>query len=319
MVCVICNAQEAGSWPAIEKFVRAQKPVENSADLKQFTSSVIHRYQDTLSRIKAIYVWLTENIMYDENDNRGKNIKIDSALKYKAAICAGYTNLFILLCDEIGVQAKEISGYATGNMYGVMTDEKFKINHAWTAVWLNGKWNLIDPTWASGYTLDGEKKFIKQRNDWYFFAAPERFSRDHYPKDASWQLLKDTVSWDAFKRLPVFSLGAQEDSITAYLPGQYIIQSRVGDSILFSFTTKKHLSRILVKSKTRTISLVDYLDRKADTYSYHFRVPFEGVYDLSITLFDLPSEKINHDQTFEFKVDFVYQVNASGNKQTNKM
>ncbi|WP_153800349.1 transglutaminase domain-containing protein [Foetidibacter luteolus] len=303
------KAQPPAEWWQVEQFVRMQPPIQNSKDLKLLTLAVNHRFADTLSRLKAVYVWLTANMAYDEKDSRGKNINIDSALKYKTAICAGYTNLFEQLCEGIGVKAIEIPGYGSSTVHAIPQSEKFTVNHAWNAVWLGGRWQLIDATWASGYTQEGEQTFIKRRNDWYFLTDPEKMIRDHYPKQSAWQLLKDTLSWEAFKLLPVFSLGAQEDSITAYGPSGDTIYAKQGDVIHFWFNTRKRLNKIIFKSKEKNISVVADLTSTTSGYSYDFKVPHTGIYDLSIILTDFTLQTVQPGKQYGFLIDFMYRLN----------
>src|SRR5690349_16424800 len=149
---------------AAEQFIQAQKiEVNSSGDLDVLAQKIIAQYPDSLSRVEAAYLWVANNITYNEAGNGPQHYasNIDSVLKYKTTVCAGYVNVFVMLCEKLGITAKEISGYGkTGTQ--VSPNDKFTTNHAWAAVWLGGKWNLTDVTWGSGYTLEGTHIFTRK-------------------------------------------------------------------------------------------------------------------------------------------------------------
>ncbi len=235
---------------------------------------------------------------------------IDSVLKYKSTICAGYVNVFSALCNREGIVCKEISGFGrTGTQPFV--NSNFTINHAWAAVWLNGKWNLTDPTWGSGYTLEGTKQFIAATNDYYFFTEPQTFILDHYPKQSEWQLLKDTVSWQQFINYPGVCLGAKENEVSGYQPAQSLIQTTVGSKIRFAFTTKKPLQSIILLSKQKGFQEKAILQKNNDVYSYTYTIPAPGQYDLQI---DLNEYDITKPGTYFSLIDFVYFIDATAKK-----
>ena len=245
------------SLPNIERFITLQRIQINSAkDLDTLAGIITIKYPDSLSRVKAAYVWVAKNITYTEEGNSGKlqhtATNIDSVLKYKSTICAGYVNVFCLLCNKVGVVCQQIDGFGrTGTQ--PLIDAHFLVNHAWAAVWLNDKWNLTDPTWGSGYTLEGTATFISATNDWYFFTEPATFILDHYPKKAGWQLLKDTVSWEAFMNYPGVCLGAKEDEVSTCLPAQSRIRAAAGSQVQFSFTSKKTVAKHYIIKQTKRL------------------------------------------------------------------
>ena len=66
-------------------------------------------------------------------------------------------------------------------------------DHAWNAVKINGKWKLLDVTWAAGI-VDDKKGFVKLFNDAYFFPAPEKFFLNHFPDDPKWLMADKTAT-----------------------------------------------------------------------------------------------------------------------------
>ena len=308
------NAQ-ASSLKEIERFLNSQPiSVSSSKDLDTLAHLINQNYPDSLSRIKAAYVWTAKNISYTEENNAGKlqhtATNIDSVLKYKSTICAGYVNVFSTLCNKERIVCKEISGFGrTGTQPFV--DGRFTVNHAWAAVWLNGKWNLTDPTWGSGYTLEGTKQFIAATNDYYFFTEPQTFILDHYPKQGEWQLLKDTVSWQQFINYPGVCLGAKENEVSSCSPSQLTIHAAAGSRVQFSFTSKKPLQSIILLSKQKGFQEKGMLQKNNDVYSYTYTIPTAGKYDLQI---DLNEFDITKPGTYSSLIDFVYFVDATAKK-----
>ncbi|WP_170971147.1 transglutaminase domain-containing protein [Ilyomonas limi] len=300
-----------------EQFIQAQKiEVSSSKDLDVLAQKIITQYPDSLSRVKAAYLWVAKNITYNEEGNGPQHYasNIDSVLKYKTTVCAGYVNVFVMLCERLGITAKEVDGYGkTGTQ--VLPNDKFTSNHSWAAVWLNGKWNLTDVTWGSGYTLEGTHTFTRKSNGWYFFTEPEVFILDHYPKKGQWQLLKDTVSWDDFISYANIGLGAKENDISSYAPMQAVIHSAVGKQVVFSFTTKKDLSTILLTSKQKGFQELGTLAKRGDTYYYSYKIPYDGQYDLQIDLSDVDRTKPGN---YSSMVDFSYFVVATANREEVK-
>lgn len=302
-------AQNA-DWKEIGQFIHSSKFEINTAkDLDSLATEISNRYTDSLSRLKAAYVWVTENISYNvEGSEQPRFVSsIDSVLKYKTAICSGYVNVFALLCKKLGITCKEVGGYGRSGTQPFLLDQRFAEDHSWAAVWLNGKWNLIDVTWGSGFTLEGTSTFIKRTNEWFFFTDPTKFIWDHYPRDPQWQLLNDTVTWEAFKTYPEVSLGARENLIQRFSPVKSVIHTQAGNKIEFSFTTNKVLSGILLISKDKNFTERGSLNKRGNTYYYTFKIPYAGTYDLRIDLYNLEPGASAISNSL---IDFVYFIDA---------
>ena len=82
-----------------------------------------------------------------------------------------------------------IVGYAKGSGYSIFTPPES--NHEWNAVEINGKWCLIDTTWAAGTT-----------SEYYLCTPPECFVRDHLPySNESLQFLKSPITLTKFHEI----------------------------------------------------------------------------------------------------------------------
>ena len=197
-------------------------------------------YKTDIEKVRAIFRWITENIAYDTkgyHDTAGiykglfhpeisqdravvdkdyNNRIVNKVLAEKKAICDGYSRLFKTLCDYTNLKTEIITGYIRwwDDPIGVLT----KREHAWNAAFLNNKWYLLDPTWASGTCNTEVTEFKKSYNDFYFMTDPVEFFNDHYPEDSKWSLLPNTPSLEQFYNYPFFHSDLYKFKITSVKP-----------------------------------------------------------------------------------------------------
>ena len=86
-----------------------------------------------------------------------------------------------------GILCIKIPGIVHGNreMSNLSTD---KPNHKWNAVFLAGRWRLVDCTWGAGYVREQTGCFYQEIRHHYIFTYPRDFIRDHFPLRSEWQL-----------------------------------------------------------------------------------------------------------------------------------
>ena len=68
-------------------------------------------FSSDTSRLRAIYVWVTNNINYDIAKVRARNANIpgvrqpvEDVLKTRNAVCQGYADLFVELCNGLNIR-----------------------------------------------------------------------------------------------------------------------------------------------------------------------------------------------------------------------
>ena len=96
-----------------------------------------------------------------------------------------------------------IRGFAKGSDY--TPGMKFSAGdgrHSWNAAHVNGQWRLIDCHWASR-RLVGKKvtteNLHQEMDEYYYMPDPRQLIFTHLPDESEWQLLKRTLSKDAFE------------------------------------------------------------------------------------------------------------------------
>jgi hypothetical protein len=176
-----------------------------ATSVKSLAKSLIARYKTGTEKVRAIYVWVTHNVKYDMrllSENSGLTIEQkkrkqqpERILKSKRAVCEGYTNLFVALCEEAGLPCHFVTGY-TKNVDGQINPT----THAWNVVKVDGAWHLVDATWGAGGFEEGKRKYVKNMDEAFFLAKPEDFIQDHFPVDPLFQMLEVPVSLEEFSK-----------------------------------------------------------------------------------------------------------------------
>ncbi|MEO5591883.1 MAG: transglutaminase domain-containing protein [Chitinophagaceae bacterium] len=168
---------------------------------------------------RAAFIWTASNIKYDIENMFAINFyesteeKILKALKTRKGICENYAAVFNDICLKAGIKSFVIEGYTKQNGF---TDY---IPHVWCAALIDSNWRMFDPTWGSGYVLNG--KFFRKINNAYCNIDPAVLIKSHMPFDFLWQFLYYPVTNQDFyegkiiqnKSRPYFNF---PDSIRAF-------------------------------------------------------------------------------------------------------
>ena len=240
-------------------------------------------YKTQIEKVRSIFKWITENIEYDivgyhnidsiyfglfrptispidsivQKDYNERIV--EKVLKEKKAICDGYSRLFKTLCDKANIQSVIVSGYIRwySDPIGAVTDR----GHAWNAVFINNKWQLLDPTWASGHVDSEVKKFSKKYNDFYFLTPPIQFFNDHYPSDPKWGLISNLPNRKIFYYYPFLYQDFYKSHIISYKPTNGLIE--------LTIVNKKVRIELETGDEEKTLYIIEY-PSKTDTTNSSF-------------------------------------------------
>jgi hypothetical protein len=154
------------------------------------------------ARAARIYEWIGRNVAYDAPGyiaGRLGSMSAEAVWQRRAAVCEGFVTLFRRMAGEVGLRTEIVAGYAKGFDY--RPGQRVRdTNHAWIALWLAGRWRLIDPTWAAGFVVNGE---FRPHFSWsYFLTPPEALLLSHLPDDDRWQLVERRMRRREFERMP---------------------------------------------------------------------------------------------------------------------
>lgn len=176
----------------------ARKLGDKPPSLERLAKALTAPYKDDLSKVRSIYTWITQYISYDYDvlNERIKKAKNNTeVIRRKRGICADYSSLFEELCSKAGIEALYITGYAKGAGYekGEFVRDNGKANHAWNVVKIEGKWYLIECTWAAS---------LKRFRNFYFLANPLHLIYTHCPEFSEHQFFSETIDLQTFENLP---------------------------------------------------------------------------------------------------------------------
>ena len=235
---------------------------------------LIAPYKSDDEKVRSIFYWITQHIDYDVAEYKHplfeykeiiyrstadslrqmkmqKKEYAEAVINKRMGICEGYALLFKLLCEQANIKAEVIRGCARSGID--MIGEPVKENHAWNAVWLNGKWRLLDACWATG-TMEGDNTtFTRKYNEYYYLTPPELFMLNHYPTDSSWILARQPATPGDFSNFPHICFDKTNRRIAGFEPEKGTVQANVGDSVIFSL----NLGTAEIKEEKRTCRVIE--------------------------------------------------------------
>jgi hypothetical protein len=170
--------------------------------LDQLVHYLVSWTDDNYLKIKSIHDWIVCNIPYDiaaYNNGEIKNQLPYITLRFRTAVCGGYSTLFNYMARQASFECEYVSGYTKGrSKYAIQPMGQF-VRHAWNCIKINDIWYLIDTTWDAGY-VDGNRFIFAYTTD-FFLTDPTIFIRRHYPQAPGFLLLDNYVSIDDFRNI----------------------------------------------------------------------------------------------------------------------
>ncbi|WP_422362177.1 transglutaminase domain-containing protein [Reichenbachiella sp.] len=245
---------------------------------------VEHQYEEKEDIAKFFYYWMASNISYNQNEANGvidssTSSQIKTPLEVfdsKTAVCSGYSSLYKLFLNEFDIECEVVNGYAKRKQ-GVIDRSGMLVNHSWNAVQLDGKWFLVDPTWASPI---GDEPTI---SEYYFKTPPTLFLFNHFPEIPYWQLNDNPLSIEEFKSLPEVNASYFELGFDDILPKFEVYDDR------FRLT-------IGASSQWKPVLLKSSLGKKYEPLRYR-RKRKKGTFEFDFSLDEINSNVVRLDAT----------------------
>ena len=281
---LIGNSQN--EFQEIDDYVRSNK--FKTKDFAMFTQEVTKKSETELEKVRAIFVWITDNIKYNDKfmDDKPRRISADSeeeledafrevskenlqrTLQKKKGVCEDYAQLFQEMCTVAGVESEFVVGHDRQHKSRVGKLPK-RNKHAWNAVKIEGKWYLLDVTWASGYVNNG--KYKKKFREGYFLVEPDAMIKSHLPKEEKFQFLSTPISKEKFSEIPVIHYGYHKFKVIEHIPQQAVIPAS-SESVQFKIQIEHEdlLERFftLTGSKLKPIEV----EKEGDYYTFNMNV-----------------------------------------------
>ncbi|NWI91831.1 KY peptidase, partial [Pitta sordida] len=198
------------------------------SSVEELVQALLKQARTDLEKVRAIWMWICHHIEYDIVGYHNKSQRViqpEDVLQMGKSVCEGYAKLFEQMCSVAGIQCQRLSGHAKG--YGYKTGQTFTgdSDHAWNAVFLEGRWHLLDSTWGSGSVDDAFTKFTYRYNEFYFLTHPALFINSHFPDNSNWQLLKNTLTLKEFENKMLHKSRFYTTGLLAIQPDTPIIQT----------------------------------------------------------------------------------------------
>ncbi|XP_030432254.1 kyphoscoliosis peptidase isoform X5 [Gopherus evgoodei] len=204
--------------------------VKNS--IEELVKALLREARNDLEKVRAIWMWICHHIEYDVAGfhNKGqRSCEPKDVLHTGKSVCEGYAGLFQQMCSVAGVRCMKLSGYSKGYSYRRGQSFTGDSDHAWNAVYLDGRWHLLDSTWGSGSVNDSCSKFTFQYKEFYFLTHPALFINNHFPDNSNWQLLKPALTLKEFESNMLYNSQFYILGMLATHPETPIIQTAAGN------------------------------------------------------------------------------------------
>ena len=300
-------AQE--DFSEIDKHAVAAQAGDESS-ISTLADYLISPAKNDLEKVRAIYSWITANIAYDvvalETGDYGKQ-SVQEVLKSRKGVCSEYSALFEALAKQAGLEAATIIGFSKGPGFGSDTVAPDP-DHAWSAVKVDGKWKLMDCTWASGY-VDGNNKFVRKAFDHYFLTPPDQFIYDHYPEDTKWQLTDKNISRKEFENLVYLRPGFFRNQLKIVSNDKRDITSDGSVDLTFGGPNDAQLNAEVSRGRDRDASCQTFVQKENDSLKVSTIIPKAGKYTLR-----LYAKRGEEGNRFEWAADYSVNVTTSGAK-----
>lgn len=181
-------------------------PPEQTETVESLAAYLLLDARSDLEKARAIYVWLTHEIQYDERAYNTRDIgpqDAETVLRTRHAVCEGFSSLFFALGKEMGLQVAKVHGYAKGYGY----DENTLIrntDHAWNIVRIDGEWRIFDATWGQGYGENngGRLKITKRFDETWFNVDPYTAIFSHLPEQEECAFVRPVPTLRQYEQLP---------------------------------------------------------------------------------------------------------------------
>lgn len=142
------------------KFLKLEEQDAINKATQEFLGKYINDKMSEYEKEQAIINYMIEHISYGDSANHSGDIY--GGLILGKVVCGGYADTFAWLANAAGLNVLTVQGKAYG-------DPKYRPEHAWNLVQLDGKWYQVDVTFEDGSGAKGR----------YINITDEEMGKDH--------------------------------------------------------------------------------------------------------------------------------------------
>ena len=166
-------------------------------DYRSISMQITEGLSKKNEQAKAIYLYLCNNIAYDTSYQIRD---ADECWRQKKGVCQAFADLYIKLCQPLGIKCILVTGFA--KTYEHIPGTPFE-RHAYVMVEGDtpNRYFFVDATWGSGTVNNGTFKRSDPNLTW-FHTSPVWMAFSHFPYETKHQMLKKPLSFEEFQKLP---------------------------------------------------------------------------------------------------------------------
>jgi len=193
------------SFEEIDKYALSC-PADAQRDVQSLAAYLQRNAHSDIEKARAIYIWITNNINYDDNGfNSGiyPDNSAQAVLNSRKAVCDGFSNLYLALGQAMGLTIAKVGGYSKG--YGYYDGMKFKkADHAWNVIKISGRWRIFDATWGHGSAdnVNGKLVSTKRCSNYWFNVDPYEAIFTHLPQNTNMEYILPGIDLKTFEAIP---------------------------------------------------------------------------------------------------------------------
>jgi len=217
-------------------------------------------------KARAAFHWIALHVTYDKDTTRAHNAYAQSAegvLKNRVAVCEGFTQIFNDLVTRMGIKSERYGGWSGNSELAKNAD------HAWSAIYLESKWQLVDMTFGD------------------FLTPPEEFRLNHFPDEARMQLVEPPMTKEEWANSvkPQHAFFANGFKLNLLSDKQLVLRTNAIKTLTLTgppdVSLGADLYEILPRGETK-IWTGAFVTRRGPVYEVSFWAPHGGSYWLKI-------------------------------------
>lgn len=262
LLLFISTASFSQNFDAVDAKVLNYPRFNNVEDL---ANKIEKDFKSDADKARAAFFWLAKNIRYNlkeyysprkrsyrfkfsSEEERLQKIQaindsfIAATFKNKMGVCEEYAQSFKKICDLLHIEAAVIKGNVRSDAREIGTISN-TTNHAWNAVKIDEKWQILDATWAAGYEYNG--KWIRKFNEYFYNIPTGKIFKTHYPKEAIWVLRFGRMSLEEFYKQPIYTNTFLALEAELLAPKTGIINLKKTENIVLEFKDLDTSSQII--------------------------------------------------------------------------
>jgi hypothetical protein len=183
---------------------RFNNKIEAMAFLKSEAAKICSEDDSDFEKIEKINKYICDKVDYDYSE---KNGGLTAFVNEDKVICSGFAEAFAYLLDCVNVKNFTITDYVTSGHSSVL--------HIWNAVYVDGKWLHVDPTW------NDKTRSISNPNGRYFLLTGSQIGIGRQTMSLKTQ--EDYNDFYEFIRTITLSLEANDSSKCLMQDGRILV------------------------------------------------------------------------------------------------